>query len=123
MFLGFTLSHTTAKRLNFFTLRRLVKWYVKHDCNEDIRVVEWRIERDSEGREVYTKPTRKKFKVVYEKRTVKRNYYTYPYGYDQVSLNVNTYYLLYNYYNILCKLNTTYLFLRAFNRSQLARGC
>ena len=76
---GFTLSSATAKHINFETLKRVVKNYVKNDCREEVNVVSSRIERTAD-RNVITKYSNKKFRLVYDKRVVKENFCTYPYG-------------------------------------------
>lgn len=78
---GFTLSKTAGKKLNFRSLRRIVHGYVKCGLKEEIKIISWHIDRQKEGRKVVSKPTCKKFRLVYDKRVVRKNFSTFPYGY------------------------------------------
>jgi len=76
---GITLSKVTSKRVNFKSLRRLVKHLVKKNKKEEVVIVTNRIERAKRGK-IITKTTSKTFRVVYDKRILRKNYTTVPYG-------------------------------------------
>lgn len=78
---GITLSNVAIKKVNFYSLRRLVHYFVKNGCIDIINVISSRIERKKDGRKIVTKTMCKKFRVVYDKRVVDKYFYTYPYGY------------------------------------------
>lgn len=75
---GITLSSATAKRVNFYSLRKMVHKFVQNK-NSQINVTMQHIGRTSE-RKVVTSTRSKVFRVVYDKRIVKPDFYTYPYG-------------------------------------------
>jgi len=77
---GITLSNTTSKRVNFKSLRRMVKQYVQLGKKEEINIVSTRIDRKNRTNKIVTRPAVKRFRVVYDKRIVKRNFTTVPYG-------------------------------------------
>jgi len=63
---GITLTNTTAKRVNFKTLKRLVHQFAKNK-REELNIVSMRIQPER-GHQVVTKNISKKFCVVYDKR-------------------------------------------------------
>lgn len=77
---GITLSNTTAKRVNFNTLKRLVHEFVKKGLQKEQNIVSYRIDVKRQDRMVVTRNTKKKFRVVYDKRIVKKDFTTIPYG-------------------------------------------
>ena len=76
---GITLNSTTAKRLNFNTMRTAVKAFLRGNLQET-EIVENRIQR-RDDRTIVTAPLRKKFRVVYDKRQLIRGGFTLPFGY------------------------------------------
>jgi len=76
---GITLSKVTSKRVNFKSLRRLVKQLVKNNTKEEVIIVNNRIERAKRGK-IVTKTCSKTFPVIYDKRIVRKNYTTVLYG-------------------------------------------
>lgn len=77
---GITLNHTTMKRLNMKTMKKAVQQFIRTGDREEIELVENRIRRQQD-RTVVTKPLRKKFRVVYDKRQILRDGSTLPFGY------------------------------------------
>jgi len=77
---GITLTQTTSKRINFKTLRKMVKRFVQHGEQDEINVISNKIDRTRKTHEIVTKSAIKKFRVVYDKRIVRRNFTTVPYG-------------------------------------------
>jgi hypothetical protein len=77
---GITLSNLAVKKINFYSLRRMVYAFVKFNTRETIDVVSVRIERKKD-RKIVTKTMCKQFRIVYDKRVVSKNFKTFPYGY------------------------------------------
>ena len=79
---GITLNYTTLQKLNFEVMCNLIDLYV--DCGiQDKVTVEnpFQITRDKKNKKIITKSMNKDYQVVYNKRVVKENYGTVPYGY------------------------------------------
>ena len=77
---GVPLNFTSVKHVNFNIMKRKVQAFVRTGAQEETSVVSWRIRRLPDHR-VVTRAERKKYRVVYDKRVVKRDYTTVPYGY------------------------------------------
>jgi len=69
---GFPLDYATSRQIRFNTLRKIVKDYVLHKNWRTIKVVEHRIGRQAD-QNIVTQTTSKNYRVVYDKRVVKRN--------------------------------------------------
>ena len=79
---GITLDYATSKKLNFETMRSLIHLYV--NCGIQAKVTAdnpFKITRDKKNKKIATKRTKKDYQIVYNKRVVKENYGTVPYGY------------------------------------------
>ena len=79
---GITLDYETTKKLNPEVMRSLVHLYV--NCNTEGKVtvdIPFKITRDKKKKKIITKRMKKDYRVVYNKRVVKDNYGTVPYGY------------------------------------------
>ena len=79
---GITLNYDASKTINIDVMRHLVDLYV--DCHIQDKVtinIPYKITRDRKERNIVTKRTKKDFRIVYNKRVVKDNYETVPYGY------------------------------------------
>ena len=79
---GITLDHATTKKLNFEVMRSLV--HLHANCNTEAKVtvdIPFKITRDKKKKKIITKRMKKDYRVVYNKRVVKENYGTVPYGY------------------------------------------
>ena len=79
---GITLNYDASKTINVDVMRHLVDLYV--DCNIQDKVtinIPYKITRDRKERNIVTKRTKKDYRIVYNKRVVKENYETVPYGY------------------------------------------
>ena len=79
---GITLNYDASKTINVDVMRHLVELYV--DCNIQDKVtinIPYKITRDKKEKNIVTKRTKKDYRVVYNKRVVKDNYETVPYGY------------------------------------------
>ena len=80
---GITLDYSASGKLNHDTIRELVHIY----CNpseEDEKVtiaMPFKIIRNKKEKSIVTKRMKKDYRVVYNKRVVKENYETVPYGY------------------------------------------
>jgi len=77
---GFSLDYVTSKHINFKTLRQKVKNFVRDQAQAAIQVVHQQIGRQSDH-SIVTTTTAKNYRVVYDKRVVKRDFTTLPYGY------------------------------------------
>ena len=79
---GITLNYDASKTINIDVMRHLVDLYV--DCHIQDKVtinIPYKITRDRKERNIVTKRTKKDYRIVYNKRVVKDNYETVPYGY------------------------------------------
>ena len=79
---GITLNYTTLQKLNFEVMCNLIDLYV--DCGIQDKVTvdnPFQITRDKKNKKIITKGTKKDYQIVYNKRVVKENYGTVPYGY------------------------------------------
>jgi len=79
---GFSLTSTASKRLNFKSMKKFVFEYVKNNVECETNLVFPRIER-RKNRDIVTKTICKKYKIVYTKRVLRRDFTTVPYGYKQ----------------------------------------
>lgn len=77
---GFTLSSATSSKLNFHSLRKVVRHFVKLEAN-DSKTIYFQQIRRLPNHKIVTTDTSKNYRVVYNKRVLKRNYKTVPYGY------------------------------------------
>jgi len=77
---GITLSQTTSKRVNFKTLRKMVKLFVKKSKSDEITIVTNKIDRKPRIDKVVTRPAMKRFRIVYDKRIIPKDFTTVPYG-------------------------------------------
>ena len=76
---GITPTRQTTQRLNFWSIREMVKNFVANEP-QVIELDQTRIGRIGD-RQVATIPLTKKYRVVYDKRVVKADYTTLPYGF------------------------------------------
>ena len=79
---GITLNYATTKKLNFEVMCSLLRLYV--DCGIHTKVTAdnpFKITRDKKNKKIATKSMSKDYQIVYNKRVVKENYGTVPYGY------------------------------------------
>jgi len=77
---GFSLDYVTSKQITFNTLRQRVKNFVHHQSQEAIKVVHHQIGRQADH-SIVTKTTAKNYRVVYDKRVVRPDFTTLPYGF------------------------------------------
>ena len=80
---GISLTYDATLTLNINTMRELVDSYVSDgDRHEKVTInIPHKITRDKKEKNIVTKRTKKDYRVVYNKRIVKENYETVPYGY------------------------------------------
>ena len=80
---GISLTYDATLTLNINTMRDLVDSYVVDgDHHEKVTItIPYKITRDKKEKNIVTKRTKKDYRVVYNKRVVKENYETVPYGY------------------------------------------
>ena len=79
---GITLDYATTKKLNFEVMRSLLHLQVNCHIQGKVTVdIPFKITRDKKNKKIITKRTKKDYRVVYNKRVVKENYGTVPYGY------------------------------------------
>ena len=79
---GITLNYDACKTINVDVMRHLVELYV--DCHIQDKVtinIPYKITRDKKEKNIVTKSMKKDYRIVYNKRVVKDNYETVPYGY------------------------------------------
>ena len=79
---GITLNYDASKTININVMRRLVDLYVDSHVQGKVTInIPYKITRDRKDRNIVTKRTKKDYRIVYNKRVVKDNYETVPYGY------------------------------------------
>ena len=80
---GISLTYDATLTLNINTMRDLVDSYVMDgDRHEKVTInIPYKITRDKKEKNIVTKRTKKDYRVVYNKRVVRGNYETVPYGY------------------------------------------
>ena len=77
---GHPLDFTAMKHINARTMKKMVIAFVKSDQQKEVVVVSPRIQR-VEHHVLVTRLVRKVYRVVYDKRVVKKDFTTLPYGY------------------------------------------
>ena len=79
---GITLDYATTKKLNFEVMCSLLHLYLNCGIQAKVTVDNpFKITRDKKNKKIATKRTSKGYQIVYNKRVVKENYGTVPYGY------------------------------------------
>ena len=79
---GFTRDYASTTKLNYDVMKELVCLHVDpEEESEKVTVTRNNIVRDKKESKIYTKKQKKDYRVVYNKRVVKENYETVPYGY------------------------------------------
>ena len=79
---GITLNYATSKKINPSVMRSLV--HLHSNCHTEAKVVvdiPFKITRDKKEKNIVTKRSKKDYRIVYNKRVIKENYETLPYGY------------------------------------------
>jgi hypothetical protein len=74
---GFSLSHVSSLKLNFESLKRIVL----EDREKNISVEQLKFTRDKNSWNIKTSIIEKLYRFVYDKRVLKENFETLPYGY------------------------------------------
>lgn len=74
---GFSLNNNTTQQVNFDTIKNIVN----NNRNEKIRVNQLKFSRNKETWEVYSEWIEKLYGFVYDKRVLKEDFTTRPYGY------------------------------------------
>ena len=79
---GITLTYDATKSINVNTMRDFVEQFVHYHIQNKITInIPYKITRDRKERNIVTKRTKKDYRIVYNKRVVRENYETVPYGY------------------------------------------
>ena len=79
---GITLNYATTKKLNLEVMRSVIHLYVNCGIHAKVTVDNpFKITRDKKNKKIITRRTKKDYQIVYNKRVVKENYVTVPYGY------------------------------------------
>ena len=79
---GITLNYDASKTINVDVMRHLVDLYADCHIQDKVTVnIPYKITRDKKEKNIVTKRTKKDYRIVYNKRVVKENYETVPYGY------------------------------------------
>ena len=79
---GITLDHAALKKLNPGIMRFLVQAHVKQHVKAKVTVdMPFKITRDKKNKKIFTKKMKKVYQIVYNKRVIKEDYETVPYGY------------------------------------------
>ena len=79
---GITLTYDASKIINVDTMRNFVEDFVESHVQSKVTInIPYKITRDKKERNIVTKRTKKDYRIVYNKRVVKENYETVPYGY------------------------------------------
>lgn len=75
---GFTLNHKNSQVLNFEVLKEIVQ-------TSDTKVIEtenFKITRDIKKMKINTKIEKKRYKFNFDKRVIRDDFFTFPYGYE-----------------------------------------
>ena len=79
---GITLTYDATKTINIDVMRNFVEQFVDYRIQDKVTInIPYKITRDKKERNIVTKRTKKDYRIVYNKRVVKDNYETVPYGY------------------------------------------
>ena len=79
---GITLNYATLQKLNFELMCNFIDLYVVCGIQDKVTIDNpFQITRDKKNKKIITKGTKKDYQIVYNKRVVKENYGTVPYGY------------------------------------------
>ena len=79
---GITLTYDASKTINVDVMHDLVESYVESRNQNKVTInIPYKITRDKKEKNIVTKRTKKYYRIVYNKRIVKENYETVPYGY------------------------------------------
>ena len=79
---GITLNYDASKTINVDVIHHLVDLYVDCHIQDKVTVrIPHKITRDKKEKNIVTKSMKKDYRIVYNKRVVKENYETVPYGY------------------------------------------
>ena len=79
---GITLDYTTSGKLNHDVIRELVRARCDDETSEKVTVdIPYKITRNKKEKTIVTKRMKKGYRIVYDKRVIKENYVTLPYGY------------------------------------------
>ena len=79
---GITLDYATTKKLNFEVMCNFIDLYVNCGIQDKVTADNpFKITRDKKNKKIITRRTKKDYQIVYNKRVVKENYVTVPYGY------------------------------------------
>ena len=79
---GITLTYDATKSVNIDVMRNFVEQFVDYHDQDRVTInIPYKITRDRKERNIVTKRTKKDYRIVYNKRVVKENYETVPYGY------------------------------------------
>jgi len=77
---GFSLNYDASQKINYLTMRRMVKAFVLAGDKEKVTVKEKKIMR-TKDRRVVTKTVKKDYRVVYDKRKILPDFTSIPFGY------------------------------------------
>ena len=79
---GITLTYDATKNINIDVMRDFIEQFVDYHIQKRVTInIPYKITRDRKERNIVTKRTKKDYRIVYNKRIVKDNYETVPYGY------------------------------------------
>ena len=79
---GITLTYDASKTINVDVMRDLVESYVDSHIQHKVTInIPYKITRNKKEKNIVTKRTKKDYRIVYNKRIVKENCETVPYGY------------------------------------------
>lgn len=77
---GFTLTSALSSKLNFYSLKKTVQQFVQSQI-QNVKPMYFQQIRRIPNHKIVMIDTSKNYRVVYNKRVLKRNYMTVPYGY------------------------------------------
>ena len=79
---GITLNYAALQKVNFEVMCNFIDLYVGCGIQDKVTIDNpFQITRDKKNKKIITKGTKKDYQIVYNKRVVKDNYGTVPYGY------------------------------------------
>ena len=79
---GITLNYAALQKVNFEVMCNFIDLYVGCGIQDKVTIDNpFQITRDKKNKKIITKRTKKDYQIVYNKRVVKDNYGTVPYGY------------------------------------------
>ena len=78
---GFSLNYTAQQTINFTSMVKTLQAWYNQEENEEMNIVKLRFQVSKKEAKIFTIRPPKKYRAVYDKRQVKENFETVPFGY------------------------------------------